>query len=364
MTTSTPDPDLDRLDFDRVAEFAQRVGGMLAGGATAAMMVIGDRLGLYAALASCGPSTAAQLAAATGTAERYVREWLSQQAAVGFVRYESDGNTFTLPREHAAVLASDDSPAAMIGAAPLISGMHAMIGRVLEAFRHGTGIPWADQDPAVFETTERFFAVNYRNHLLTEWIPALDGVGQHLTAGARLVDVGCGHGAPVIMLAQAYPNSRFVGYDVHPASIQIAMERARAAGVSDRVSFAVHSAHDYPDTDVDIVTFFDAFHDLGDPVGAASHARRALVPDGSVVLVEPRAGDDLAATLATVPLAAISYAASTFQCVANSLSQPVGLALGSQAGEARLREALTEGGFDSVQLAAMSDFNMVLQGRP
>ncbi|MDP5183265.1 class I SAM-dependent methyltransferase [Blastococcus sp. BMG 814] len=357
MTTAAP-------DMEKVGAFAQQVGAVLAGGATTAMMVVGDRAGLYAAMAAGGPLTPAQLAREAGAAEPYVREWLSQQAAVGFVTFDPIDGTFTLPPEHAAVLASDDSPAAMIGAAPLISGMHRRTDQLVEVFRSGAGIPWADQDPATFESTERFFRVGYRNSLVSEWIPALDGVHEKLEAGATVVDVGCGHGAPLLLMAEAYPNSQFVGYDVHRPSVETATKRAAEAGVSNRVRFEVNSCQGYPDTGVDVVTFFDAFHDLGDPVGAASHARRSLAPDGTLVLVEPLAADDLATTLATAPMAALGFAASTFLCTPNSLSQPVGLALGAQAGEARLRDALTEAGYSSVRRAAENDFNMVVEAKP
>lgn len=352
-----------QINEERLQAFAEQVGGMLAGGATAAMMVTGDRLGLYAALADAGPATSVQLAQVTGTSERYLREWLSQQAAAGIVVYDSEAGTFALPPEHAAVLATDDSPVSMISAALVITGMHRGIERLVEAFRTGKGIPWGDQDPAIFESVERFFRVSYRNSLVSEWIPALDGVENKLRSGARVADIGCGHGAPLILLAQAFPDSRYVGYDVHEPSIETATARARAAGVADRVRFEVNHCHGYPDEGYDLVAFFDAFHDLGDPVGAAEHARRTMAPDGTLMLVEPRAGDDLATTLETIPMAAIDFAASTSACVANSLSQPVGLALGSQAGEARLREVLSEGGFGSVRRAAENDFNMVLEAR-
>ncbi|GHD02596.1 class I SAM-dependent methyltransferase [Zhihengliuella salsuginis] len=352
------------LDMQKVGAFAQQVGGVLASGATTAMMVVGDRAGFYAALAAGGASTPEQLARRTGTAERYVREWLSQQAAAGIVAFDPSEGSFILPPEHAAVLASDDSPAAMIGAAPLISGMHRRIDQLVDAFRSGAGIPWSDQDPATFESTERFFRVGYRNNLVSEWIPALSDVHDKLEAGATVVDVGCGRGAPVLLMAEAYPKSQFVGYDAHPPSIETATARAVEAGVSDRVRFQTGHCHGYPDTGVDIITFFDAFHDLGDPVGAAAHARRALAPDGTLVLVEPLAADDLATTLATVPMAAIGYAASTFMCTPNSLSQPVGLALGAHAGETRLREVLDEAGYRSVRRAAENDFNMVLEAKP
>lgn len=351
------------IDMEKVGAFAQQVGGVLAGGATTAMMVVGDRAGLYAALAGAGPVTSEQLARLTDTSERYVREWLAQQAAVGFVGYDPDPRTFTLPPEHAAVLASDDSPASMIGAAPLISGLHRRTDELAEAFRSGRGIAWSAQDPATFEATERFFRVGYRNSLVDEWIPALDGVHEKLRSGGTVADIGCGHGAATILLAVAYPASRFVGYDVHEESVRIANARAAEAGVAGRVRFEVDHCHGYPADGYDLVTFFDALHDLGDPVGAAAHARRALADDGTLMLVEPRAADDLGTTLATVPLAAVNYAASTFLCTPNSLSQPVGLALGSQAGEARLRDVLTEAGFGTVRRAAENDFNMVLEAR-
>ncbi|MDN5717377.1 MAG: methyltransferase domain-containing protein [Janibacter sp.] len=357
MTTTT-------IDMERVVAFAQQVGAMLTGGATAAMMVVGDRLGLYAALADGAPATPGQLAGATGTSERYVREWLAQQAAVGFVRFDPESGTFRLPSEHAAVLASDESPASMIGAAPLISGLHRRTDELLDAFRTGEGIPWSAQDPATFESVERFFGVGYRTNLVPEWIPALSGVHEKLTAGARVVDVGCGRGVPVILMAAAYPASEFVGYDVHPASVETARRRAADAGVSERVRFEIGHCHGYRDQDVDVITFFDAFHDLGDPVGAGLHARQALAEDGTLVLVEPMAGDDLATTLATAPMAAINFAASTFLCTPNSLSQPVGLALGSQAGEARLRKVLEEAGYQGIRKASTSDFHMVIEAKP
>lgn len=365
--TGTIEPktiDMSTIDMSRVGEFAQQVGGMLAGGATAAMMVLGDRVGLYAALAEAGPVTSTELAERAGLAERYVREWLSQQAAVGFVLYSPDGETFTLPPEHAAVLATDDSPASMIGAAPTITGMHRRIDQLAEAFRTGGGIPWGEQDPTTFEAAERFFRVGYRNNLVSEWIPALTGVEDKLRQGARVIDVGCGHGAPMLLLAEAFPRSTFVGYDAHAGSVAVARQRAAEAGLADRVRFEVGHCHGYPDEGVDVITFFDAFHDLGDPVGAAAHARRALADDGTLVLVEPRAGDDLATTLATVPLAPISLAASTFMCTPNSLSQPVGLALGASAGQRTLREVLEQAGFATIRLAAESDFNTVMEASP
>ena len=352
------------IDMDQVGAFAEHVAGVITGGATTAMMVIGDRLGLYAELARTGPTTSGELAGRTRTHERYVREWLAQQTAVGILVHDAETRTFTLTPEHAAVLASDDFPAAMIGAAPLVTGLHRRVEDVVEAFRSGSGIPWGDQDPTIFEATERFFRISYRNSLVPEWIPALTGVAEKLEAGARVADVGCGHGAALILLAQAYPASRFVGFDVHEASIVTARGRAADAGVSDRITFETAHGQGYPQAGYDLITFFDAFHDLGDPRAAAAYARTALAEGGTLMLVEPRAGDDLPTTLATVPVAALNYAASTFLCLPNSLSQPGGAALGSQAGERRLREALTDAGFSSVRRAAENPFNMVLEARP
>lgn len=359
-TTSTTS---EAIDLDRVMAFAQQVGGIITGGATTAMMALGDRLGLYAALAGAGPCSAGELAAATGTHERYVREWLAQQVAVGFVEHDAEAGTFGLPPEHAAVLATDDSLASMIGAAPLISGLYRRIDELAAAFRTGDGIPWSDQDPGLFEAVERFFRVSYRNSLLSEWIPALEGMHDKLTAGAEVADVGCGHGAALLLLAEAYPASRFVGYDAHGPSVETANARAAAAGLADRVRFEVHHAHDYPEGGFDLITFFDTLHDLGDPVGAAAHARDALAADGAVLLVEPRAGDDLATTVATAPFAAMGFAASTFLCTPNSLSQPVGLALGALSGETRLREVLHAAGFCTVRRVADNELNMVIEAR-
>lgn len=355
---------MTELDMQRVEEFVGHVAGQITGAVTTAMVVVGDRLGLYAAMAGAGPVTPADLAAASGTHERYVREWLAQQAAVGFVVHDAAAGTFTLPAEHAAVLADDDSPAAMVGAALMPAGLFRRTDRLAEAFRTGDGVPWGEQDPAVFAGAERFFRVAYRNGLVDEWIPALDGVADALAAGGRVADVGAGHGAPTILLAQAYPAATFVGFDTHPGSVETARARADAAGVGDRVRFEVADALGYPADGYDLVCFFDALHDLGDPVGAAAHARKALRPQGVLLLVEPLACDDLATNLAENPGAAMMYGASTSLCVANALSQPVGTALGAQAGEQRLREVLTEAGCAAVRRIAQSPFHMVLEARP
>lgn len=356
--------DVSTLDMQTVETFAQEVAGQVMGAVTTAAVIVGDELGLYAALAEAGPSTPAELAARTGTHTRYLREWLAQQAASGFVRYEADTGRFTLPPEHAAVLATDDSPAAMAGAALLPAGMFRGVDRMVEAFRTGAGVPWSDHDEAIFESTERFFKVGYRNSLITDWIPALDGVDDKLTDGARVADVGTGRGAPLLLLAEAYPRSEFVGYDTHEPSIDVARERAAAAGVTDRVRFEVADATRYPVEGYDLICYFDTFHDLGDPVSAAVHARHALATDGTLMLVEPMAMDDLATNLSDNPFAAMNYGASLFLCVANSLAQPVGLALGAQAGASRLAAVLDEAGYDHVRWAAESPFHMVLEAGP
>lgn len=357
------------LDMDEVATFAQQLAGQITGAVTTAMVVVGDRLGLYRALAASGPVTPARLASDTGTHERYIREWLAQQAAGGIVDHDAETGTFVLPPERAAVLADDDSPASMAGAALLPAGLFRRTDRVAQAFRTGEGVAWGEQDEVVFEGTERFFRVSYRNSLVAEWLPALDGVAAKLDAGARVADVGTGHGAALLILAEAFPRSRFVGYDAHPPSVERARKRAAEAGVAERVRFEVADCRDYPadgySTDgYDLVCFFDTLHDLGDPVGAAAHARRSLADGGTLMLVEPIAHDDLGTNLTDNPLAAMQYGASTFLCVANSLSQPVGLGLGAQAGEARLRDVLAEAGFTEVRRAAENPFNMVLEARP
>lgn len=350
-------------DPDRIGAFAESVLGIVAAGATTAMMTVGDRLGLYAQLAAAGPCTPPQLAEATGTAERYVREWLAQQAAMGIVGFDPVGPTFTLPPEHAAVLATDESPASMVSAALLVTGMHRRTDELAQAFRTGDGIPWGAHDHSTFESTERFFGAQYRAHLVDEWIPSLDGVHEQLTAGASVADVGCGRGLAMILLAQAYPRSRFVGYDVHAPSIEEATRKAQVAGVADRVRFEVDDCRRFPAEGYDLITYFDAFHDLGDPAGAGAHAREGLADGGTVMLVELAAADSLEDNLA-LPAAGVGYASSTFFCTANSLSQPVGLALGAMPGERRLREVLTEAGLGRVRRAAETPLHMVLEARP
>lgn len=359
-SSATPTPGLDTAV---VGAFAEQVAAALEGAATFAMVELGDRLGLYAALSDGQPVTAAELARRTGTHERYVREWLSQQVAVGFVAHDPGTDTFTLPPAHAPVLASDVSPMSLVSCAGLVTGMYRRIDEMVSAFRSGQGLPWSDQDPATFQSTERYFGSQYAAFLVSDWVPAA-GLAETLAGPARVADIGCGRGVAPVLLAEAHPTIQVVGYDVHPESVELARRRAEDAGLADRVSFEVNHCHGYPTDAWDVITFFDSFHDVGDPVGAAKHARAALAPDGVVVLVEHLAADDLDASVATVPGIGLAYAASTFLCTPNALSQPVGRALGAAAGETALREVLTEAGFSRVDRVADTMVNMVLTARP
>jgi SAM-dependent methyltransferase len=324
----------------------------------AGLVMIGDRLGLYRAMASAGPLTAAELARRTGTHERYVREWLSAQAAGGYVTYDPATERFTLPPEHAFVLIDADVPGAFqLG----MSSLHAE-PRIADAFRTGTGVGWHEHDPGVFEGCERFFRPGYAAYLVTQWIPALDGVKARLEAGGRVADVGCGHGASTIIMAQAFPRSTFFGFDYHRSSVERARRTAEKAGVGDRVTFEVAAAKEYPGTGYDLVTFFDCLHDMGDPVGAARHVRASLARDGAWLLVEPFAGDRLEENLN--PVGRLYYSASTLLCTPASLSQEVGLALGAQAGEKRLRDVLAEAGFTRFRRAAQTVANLIFEARP
>ena len=342
--------------MDFVGKAVGDVGALLGG----AMVVIGDKLGLYRAMAGSGPVTPSQLAAATGTAERYVREWLSAQAARGYVTYEGDG-LFSLPDEHAVPLTDETSAACVIGAFETALGAVYATDIIAERFRSGEGLAWGAHDNHVLGGCERFFRPGYLNNLASAWIPALDGVEAKLTSGARVADVGCGHGASTLLLAEAYPASTVVGFDAHEGSINVARKRAANAGLADRVIFEVASAKSF-EGDYDLVCFFDCLHDMGDPAGACAHVRQHLASDGTLMLIEPFAADDLAENLN--PVGAAYYAFSTLLCTPCSLSQEVGTALGAQAGESRLRELVTSAGFTSLTRVAETPFNVVLEARP
>jgi SAM-dependent methyltransferase len=355
MTTQT-------IDEAKVEQFVGQALGELGATLNAALVVIGDRLGLYKAMADSRPVTAAELADRTGTNERSVREWLNAQAAGGYVSYEPQTERYVLPPEHAVVLADESSPAFMPGAFQLMAAAVRDEPKITESFRHGAGVGWHEHSHGVFEGCERFFRPGYQANLVQSWIPALDGVEEKLRHGAHVADVGCGHGASTLIMAQAYPESTFVGFDYHAGSIEQATERARAAGVAGRVRFEVASAQDFPGTDYDLVTTFDCLHDMGDPVTAARHVFETLDADGTWLIVEPFAGDRVEDNLN--PVGRIYYAASTLLCTPASLSQDVGLALGAQAGEARLRDVVTAGGLNRFRRAAETPFNLVLEARP
>jgi SAM-dependent methyltransferase len=326
------------------------------------LFAIGEKLGLYKAMAHAGPLTSDEVAERAGVAERSVREWLRNQAAGGYVTYDPETDRYTLPDEHALALADEDSPFYILGAYELIASLYADEDRILETFRTGSGMGWHEHDHRLFRGTERFFRPGYRGHLVAEWIPALTGVQSKLELGASVADVGCGHGASTITMAEAFPNSQFFGFDYHPESIARAREAAEEAGVADRITFEVASAKDYPGTGYDLVCMFDCLHDMGDPVGASAHVRETLAPSGTWLIVEPFAGDGVEENLH--PIGRVFYGASTVICTPASLDQEVGLALGAQAGQARLTEVIQEGGFGSVRRATQTPFNLVLEARP
>ena len=327
-----------------------------------ALVVIGDKLGLYKALADGGPLTPQELATRTGTTERYVREWLSGQAAGGYVTYDPETARFHLSEEQAFALADESSPAFLPGAFQLAVSAIKAEPRIEEAFRTGKGLGWHEHDAGLFRGTERFFRPGYATNLMSSWIPSLDGVQQKLEAGARVADVGCGHGASTILMAAAFPKSKFIGFDYHKGSIDYAKSAAEQAGVSDRVSFEVATAKEYPGADYDFVTFFDCLHDMGDPVGASAHVLESLEPDGTWMIVEPFADDKLEDNLN--PRGRAFYSASTLICTPASLSQEVALGLGAQAGEARLRAVAISGGFTRFRRASETPFNLVFEARP
>ena len=348
------------MDEASLQRFMEKMIGDLGAAATAALVVVGDRLGFYKAMAEAGPLDSAGLAARTGTSERYVREWLAAQAAAGYITYEPDTRHYSLTPEQAAAFADETSPAFMPGGFQVVASLFRDEAKIAEAFRTGIGVGWHEHDPILFRGTERFFRPGYAAHLVSEWIPALEGMQERLERGAHVADVGCGHGASTIVMARAFPNSTFVGFDYHPPSIERARELAREAGVADRTKFEVGSAKTYHGT-YDLVAFFDCLHDMGDPVGAARHVLESLAPQGAWMLVEPFAHDRIEENFN--PIGRIFYAASTMICTPASLAQEVGLGLGAQAGENRLREVVTAGGFTRFRRAAQTPLNLVFEVR-
>jgi SAM-dependent methyltransferase len=350
------------LDMDKLNAFLGRAVVDIGATLHAGLVLIGEKLGLYKALAAAdGPLTPAELARKTDTTERYVREWLNAQAAGGSVTYHADSGRYSLTPEQAFTLADADSPAYLPGAFLLATSAVKSEPKITDAFRTGAGFGWHEHDHGLFEGTEKFFRPNYVGNLVSSWIPALTGVEEKLRRGAKVADVGCGHGASTILLAQAFPKSTFIGFDYHGPSIEAARKAAQRAGVSERVTFEQAPAKSYPGQDYDLVAFFDCLHDMGDPVGAATHVLRSLAADGTWMVVEPFAGDKVEDNLN--PVGRVYYSASTLICTPASRSQEVGLALGAQAGEARLRDVASRGGFGRFRRAAATPFNLVFEAR-
>jgi SAM-dependent methyltransferase len=347
------------MDDAKLQEFMGKLVNDMGGAAMLASVIVGEELGLYRAMADGVSLTADDLAAKTHCQPRLTREWLNAQAASGYVEY-ADGR-FRLPPEQAMALADEESPVYVAGGAAVLASMFLDKDKIVTAMRGDGALSWGDHHPCMFSGTERFFRPGYRANLVASWLPALDGVVDKLEQGAKVADVGCGHGASTIVMAQAYPKSHFVGLDFHGASIETAKQRAVDAGVAERTRFVVADAKSYQERDFDLLCFFDCLHDMGDPVGAARHAYEALKANGSVLLVEPFANDRLEDNLN--PVGRMFYAASTFVCTPNSLSQEVGLGLGAQAGEARLRRVFLEAGFTQFRRATETPFNLVLEAR-
>jgi SAM-dependent methyltransferase len=348
------------VDETRLNEFIGKAVGDLGAAISATLVLIGDRLGLYAELAK-GQLTPAELAQRTGTDERYVREWLGNQGAGGYVEFDPDTELWSLSPEQALCLTDPSGPVDMPGAYNIVEATFHALARTLDNFRTGAGMEWGEHHRCLFEGTERFFRAGYNVSLVDAWLPALDGVVEKLKSGAKVADVGCGHGASTILMAKTYPNSEFIGYDYHDESISVATDKAKTAG-ADNARFEVADAVGYPGTDFDLIAFFDCLHDMADPVSVARHARAAMRDDGTAMIVEPFANDDIADNLN--PVGRVLFGASTQICVPVSLARK-GPALGAQAGEARLREVVVDGGgFRRFRRATETPFNLVLEARP
>ncbi len=348
------------LDQQKLDAFLGQVVGDAGAAMSAALVVLGDRLGLYRALAGA-PASAAELAARAGCAERYVQEWLDAQAAGGYLAYDPADQRYSLPPAQATALADETSPAFVPGLFQVTQAIWAAVDRMAERFQNGTGLPWGEHHHCLFEGTERFFRSGYRGNLLTSWLPSLDGVVARLERGGKVADVGCGLGASTILMAQAFPRTRFFGFDSHARSIELARERAAAAGVAEQVTFEVASAQELPGRQYDLIAHFDCLHDMEDPAGAARAARRSLSDDGVWMIVEPFAAD--AREDNHNPVGRVFYSASTMLCVPHSLSRR-GPALGAQAGEARLRRIIEGGGFTRIRRATETPFNIILEAKP
>ncbi|HKJ94192.1 MAG TPA: methyltransferase domain-containing protein [Gammaproteobacteria bacterium] len=350
------------MDEAKLHEFVGKFVEDLGAVAHASTVLIGDRLGLYRAMAECQPMSSDEVAERAGIDERYAREWLAAQAASGYVEYDADTGKFRLPEEQAYALTDEYNHLFIPGGLQVAASMIKDVDMMVDAFRSGRHVGWHEHDHDLYAGTERIFRPNYLASRTSEWIPALDAVEEKLERGARVADVGCGRGASTVIMAQTYPNSTFQGFDYHDDSIEAAREAARRAGVAERCRFEVGTAKEYPGSGYDLVAVFDCLHDMGDPAGAAAHVRETLSPDGTWMIVEPFANDALEENL--TPVGRIYYSASTTLCTPNSKSQEVGLALGAQAGEARIRQVTEEGGFHRFRRAAETPFNIVYEARP
>jgi SAM-dependent methyltransferase len=349
------------IDRTKLDGLVTRAVGDLSAGYGGVMVSLGNRLGLYKAMAGAGPLSSSELAKRAKCAERYVREWLNSQVAGGYVAYHAVSGTYELTPEQAFVLADEDSPVFIPNAWAVPASMWSDEDKAVEAFRTGKGIPWGDHDGRLYCGVAAFYRNAYRGSLVPEWLPALDGVVEKLKAGALVADVGCGHGHSTTLMAEAFPASRFYGFDAHGESVAEAQRLAKEAGVAKRATFAQARADDYPGTGYDLICFFDCLHDLGDPVAAATHAAKALAPDGTVMLVEPFANDRMEDNIS--PVARLYYAASTTICCAHAISEGGHTVLGAQAGEARLADVFREAGFTRFRRALETPFNLVLEAR-
>ncbi len=349
------------VDQTKLQQFMDKAVIDVGATASAALVIIGDKLGLYKALAESGPLTSSELSKKTGTSERYVREWLANQAAGGYIMYDQKDGKYFLTEEQAFALAKEDSPVFLPGAFQVMTSIIKDEPKITNAFLTGKGVDWGDHNQDLFDGTERFFKPMYLANLTTKWIPSLEGVEDLLKRGAKVADIGCGHGSSTILMAKTYPNSTFVGFDYHKPSVEKARENAEKAGVINRVKFELASSTDFPGNDYDLVTFFDCLHDMGDPVGAMTHTKKSLKKEGVLLLVEPFANDKLEDNLN--PVGRICYAASTMICVPASLAHN-GPALGAQAGEERLKKVVVAGGFTRFRRATQTPFNLVFEAKP
>ncbi|QDV66832.1 Demethylrebeccamycin-D-glucose O-methyltransferase [Rosistilla carotiformis] len=349
------------INENRMHDLLGKMVSEMGAAAVGSLVILGDKLGLYRALAKDGPLSAGMLAEKTGTTERYVREWCAAQAGSGYIEYEADTDKFSMSPEQQAVFADPDSPFCMTGGFYAIGSIYVDEPKITHAFQTGEGVSWGDHSACLFCGTEKFFRPGYQASLVSEWLPSLDGVIDKLEAGAKVADVGCGHGASTLVMAKAFPKSSFIGFDFHEPSVKRANELASDSGLAN-VRFDVAAAKNFPGTDYDLIAFFDCLHDMGDPVGAAAHTLEALRPDGTMMLVEPFAHDELKDNLN--PVGRMFYSFSTMVCTPASISQEVGLALGAQAGEKRLSEVAAEAGFSQFRRATETPFNLVLEAKP